>query len=190
VDELPILDVATAKQWGSWLKKNHAQPNGVRLRFLKKAHAAADSLNYKTALDEALCWGWIDGQVQRSDERSYLQRFTPRRAKSSWSKINCGHIERLTREGRMQKPGIAAVEAAKSDGRWDRAYASPSRVTMPPDFEKRLKANAKAKKFFATLSSANRYAIFYRLENAKKQVTRERWLERILGMLERGEAFH
>ena len=138
----------------------------------------------------ALCYGWIDGQVSRLDETYYLQRFTPRTKRSKWSRINREHIARLTQEGRMQPAGLAAVEAAKADGRWDAAYDSPSTATVPDDLQAELDANPKAAAFFATLSSANRYAILYQIHDAKRPETRARRIAKYVAMCERGEKVH
>jgi uncharacterized protein YdeI (YjbR/CyaY-like superfamily) len=147
-------------------------------------------VTYGEALDVALCFGWIDGQVSGLDEICYLQRFTPRTKRSKWSKINRDHIARLAKEGRMRPAGLAAVEAAKADGRWDAAYDSPSNATVPDDLQAELDRNAKAAAFFATLSSANRYAILYQIQDAKRPETRARRIAKYLGMLERGETVH
>ncbi len=149
-----------------------------------------ETVDYAQALDVALCFGWIDGQVSRFDETYYLQRFTPRTKRSKWSKINREHIARLTREGRMRPAGLAAVEAAKTDGRWDAAYDSPSTATVPDDLQAELDASPQAAAFFATLSSANRYAILYQIADAKRPDTRARRIAKYVGMLERGETVH
>ena len=172
-----------------WLAANHSRTEGFWLRIFKKA-SGQPSITYAEALDEALCFGWIDGLKHRHDERSWLQKFTPRRARSGWSKINTQHAERLIRAGQMQPPGHAQVEAAKNDGRWTAAYDSSIHVTFPDDFLTALGKNKKAKAFFDALSKANRYAIGYRLQTAKRPETRQRRMETILEMLRRGEAFH
>jgi len=147
-------------------------------------------VTYAEALDQALCFGWIDGQVRRFDEDSYVQRFTPRRPRSVWSKRNTEHVARLCAEGLMMPAGQAAIDAAKADGRWDAAYASPKNAVVPEDFLAALAKRKKAKAFFETLSKANVYAIVYRLTTCKKAETRARRMEQILEMLERGEKFH
>lgn len=172
-----------------WLAANHGRTEGLWLRIFKKA-SGQPSITYAEALDEALCFGWIDGLKHSHDERSWLQKFTPRRARSGWSKINTQHAERLIRAGQMQPPGHAQVEAAKNDGRWTAAYDSSIHVTFPDDFLTALGKNKKAKAFFDSLSKANRYAIGYRLQTAKRPETRQRRMETILEMLRRGEAFH
>jgi len=145
---------------------------------------------YAEALDVALCYGWIDSQVARLDERFYLQKFTPRRARSKWSQINREKIEALTKEGRMKPAGLEQVELAKSDGRWEAAYASPATVEMPDDLQAALDASPKAAEFWAGLNKSNRFAILYQLQDAKKPETRARRLEKFLGMLERGEKLY
>jgi uncharacterized protein YdeI (YjbR/CyaY-like superfamily) len=188
-DGKPILDFASQAAWETWLDAEHGRSDGVWLRFAKKG-SGATSVVYAEALDVALCYGWIDSQVARYDERFYLQRFTPRRSRSTWSRINRDKIEALTNEGRMQPAGLEQVELARADGRWDAAYASPANAEVPEDLNAALDASPRAAEFFATLSQANRYAIIYRLEDAKKPETRARRLETYVGMLERGETFH
>lgn len=172
-----------------WLAANHDQSDGIWLRIFKKDSGEL-SVTYAEALDEALCFGWIDGQKQRHDDLSWRQRFTPRRPKSGWSKINTQHAERLTQAGRMKTPGHAAIDAAKKDGRWTAAYDSPSKATVPKDFLAALRKNKKARTFFESLNRANLYAIAYRLQTAKKPETKQRRMETILAKLAKGEAFH
>lgn len=186
--EQPILAFRTPAEFSRWLRKNHRDHPGIWLRLYKKA-SATKSVTYAEALDEALCHGWIDGQKQRGDEDSWLQKFTRRGPRSVWSKINTGHIERLSREGRMQPAGLAVVEAAKADGRWDRAYQSARDSALPEDFLQALAKIPKAQAFFETLNKTNRYAIFYRLQTAKKPETRAKRMKDILAMLKRGEKF-
>ncbi len=159
------------------------------MRIFKKG-AKSKSIDYAEALDIALCYGWIDGQKKTYDEQSWLQKFTPRRAGSVWSKINTEHVERLTAAGRMTPLGLAQVEAAKRDGRWDRAYASPSAAELPEDFLAELNKRPKAKAFFDTLNKRNTFPVAYRLKSAKKPETRQRRMQAILAMLERGEKFY
>ncbi|MGC1919270.1 MAG: YdeI/OmpD-associated family protein, partial [Acidobacteriaceae bacterium] len=147
-------------------------------------------MTYAEALDQALCYGWIDGQKRPFDKLSWLQKFTPRRAKSGWSKINTQHVERLLQAEAMTAAGMKAVAAAKADGRWEAAYASSRSATPPEDFLKALRKNKKAEAFFKTLNKANVYAIVYRLETAKKPETREKRMKTILAMMEQGKAFH
>jgi uncharacterized protein YdeI (YjbR/CyaY-like superfamily) len=185
----PTLAFASPDAWRTWLAENHAASEGIWLRFFKKG-SGVKSVTYAEALEEALCFGWIDGQRQKFDERSYLQKFTPRRARSGWSRINVGHAERLIRDGRMMAAGLRAIDAAKSDGRWERAYDSPSRMTVPEDFLKALARNKKAAAFFEKLDKTNRFSIGYRLQTAKNAETREKRMTSIIGMLKKGGRFH
>jgi uncharacterized protein YdeI (YjbR/CyaY-like superfamily) len=175
-------------EFREWLNKNYDKEDEVWIGIYKKA-SGKEGINYDQALDEALCFGWIDGIVKKYDEDSYMQRFTPRRPKSNWSKNNVNHIERLTKEGKMMPFGLAAVEAAKKDGRWDAAYHSPANMVMPEDFLAELKKNQKAREFFETLNKANKYYIGYQLQSAKKDETRERRKKKIIKMLEQGKKF-
>jgi uncharacterized protein YdeI (YjbR/CyaY-like superfamily) len=186
---MQILHFTTSLDFRRWLAKNHVKSEGLWLRISKKG-AGEKSLTYAEALDQALCYGWIDGQKKPFDELSWLQKFTPRRSKSGWSKLNTQHVERLTKAGAMTPAGLKAVEAAKVDGRWEAAYASPKNAVPPEDFLKALAANKKAKAFFETLNKANVYSIVYRLQTAKKPETREKRLKMILAMMEEGKAFH
>lgn len=179
----------TPKHFGAWLKKNHAASPGLWIKFYKKK-SGTRSITYADALDEALCWGWIDGQARPFDDASWLQRFSPRRSRSSWSRRNRDHVARLTKEGRMQPRGLAEVAAAKKDGRWKQAYDSPSASKVPADFMKALAADKKAQAFFKTLNRANLYAISYRLQTAKKPETRARRFEQILQMMKDEKKFH
>lgn len=187
--DIPIISFKSAKDWGSWLAENHATSNGIWLRIFKK-DSGKETVTYAQALDEALCCGWIDGQTQKYDEESWLQKFTPRRARSVWSKRNTEHITRLMDEGKMKPAGLKEVESAKRDGRWQKAYESPSKMTVPEDFIKELSKNKKAKAFFETLNKVNTYAITWRLQTAKKPETREKRMKTILEMLAKGEKFH
>lgn len=184
-----LLFFKTAEEWRDWLDKNHAIENGVWVKMFKKKSNVV-SPTYSELLDEALCFGWIDGQAKSIDDKSYMQKFTPRRKRSLWSKINIGHIERLTKEGKMHAAGIKAVENAKNDGRWDNAYNPPSAISLPEDFTQELQKNTSAESFFNTLSKSNKYAIAWRLETAKKPETKLRRLKKIIEMLEKGETFH
>ena len=184
-----ILSFRSSSAFRKWLAANHRESDGIWLRIFKK-DSQEPSVTYAEALDEALCFGWIDGQKQRHDDLSWRQRFTPRRPKSGWSKINTQHAERLIRERRMKAAGREAIDAAKKDGRWTTAYDSPSKATIPEDFLAALRKNTKAKALFESLNKANLYAIAYRLQTAKKPETRQRRLENILARLARGEAFH
>ena len=184
-----ILSFRSPSEFRKWLSANHRQSDGIWLRIFKK-DSGEPTVTYAEALDEALCHGWIDGQKQSHDDLSWRQRFTPRRPKSGWSKINTRHAERLIKAGRMKAAGQAQIDAAKKDGRWTAAYDSFSKATFPENFLAAVRRNKKANTFFESLSKANRYAIAYRLQTAKKPETRQRRMETILAMLNRGEAFH
>ncbi|WP_374971320.1 YdeI family protein [Terrabacter sp. BE26] len=189
-DELPALTVADAAAWHAWLHEHHADDPGVWLILAKKGAAAPTSLSYDEALEEALCHGWIDGQVRGGDEHSYRQRFTPRTPRSGWSKRNVAIAERLTAEGRMQASGLAAVERAKADGRWDAAYAGPASIEVPADLAAALDSDPAARTMFENLDGRNRYAVLYRVETAKRAQTRRRRIEQFVAMLGRGETIH
>jgi uncharacterized protein YdeI (YjbR/CyaY-like superfamily) len=173
----------------AWLEKQHARAPGLLLRIYKK-DSGVRSVTYAEALDQALCFGWIDGQKLPFDASSWVQRFTRRRAKSGWSKINVAHVDRLIRAGQMTAAGLKEVEAAKADGRWAAAYDSSTTATVPPEFVKALARNAKAKQFYATLNKTNLYAIAYRLQTAKRPETKLKRMQLIIDMLARGEKFH
>ena len=189
-DELPELVVRDAAAWRTWLAKNHANPVGIWLVLAKKGTEKPTSLTYDQALEEALCHGWIDGQARRRDEATYRQRFTPRRRRSSWSKRNTGIAERLQAEGRMHPAGVAEVERARDDGRWDAAYAGPKSIEVPPDLAEALAAEPRAQAMFEGLTSQNRYAVLYRIATAKRADTRARRIEEFVAMLGRGETIH
>lgn len=186
---MKTLAFKSSVQFRGWLQTNHVGSEGIWLRIFKK-DCGEQSITYPEALEQSLCFGWIDGQKQPYDERSWVQKFAPRRAKSGWSKINTQHAERLIKTGQMTRAGLDAVEAAKADGRWQAAYDSPRNATPPEDFLNALGKDKKAKAFFETLNKANVYAIVYRLQTAKKTQTRERRLKMILDMLARGQKFH
>ncbi|MGN6189318.1 MAG: YdeI/OmpD-associated family protein [Conexibacter sp.] len=188
-DALPILPFASAQAWETWLEREHARALGVWLQIAKKASGIA-TVTYAEALDAALCFGWIDGQKRAFDETWFLQRFTPRKRGSRWSKINTEHAERLIAAGRMRPAGLAQVEAARADGRWDDAYDGQRSATVPPDLQAALDANPRAAAFFATLRGANRYAILYRVQDAKRPQTRADRIDRFVAMLARGETLH
>ncbi len=188
--ELPELTVADAAAWQRWLAGHHADPAGVWLMLAKKGTTDPTSLTYDQALHEALCHGWIDGQARRRDEATYFQRFTPRTRRSAWSKRNTTIAERLIAEGRMQPAGLAAVEAAKADGRWAAAYAGPATIEVPPDLAEALSANPRAQAMFAILTSQNRFAILYRLNKPTRPDTRARRIRDFVTMLARGETIH
>ena len=185
----PIIAFASAAKFSQWLNRHHANHPGIWLRIYKKS-TRHSTVSYAEALDIALCYGWIDGQKQRGDEESWLQKFTQRRPRSGWSKINVGHVARLTRERRMKPAGIAAVEAAKADGRWERSYSPSSTAELPVDFMQALAKAPQAETFFNALNQANRYAIHYRLETAKRPETRTRRMAEFIAMLGRGEKLH
>jgi uncharacterized protein YdeI (YjbR/CyaY-like superfamily) len=171
------------------LTKEHASAPSLLLRIYKK-DSGVKSVTYAEALEQALCFGWIDGQKQPFDADSWVQKFTPRRAKGRWSRINVGHADRLIQQGQMTPAGLKEVEAARSDGRWAAAYDSPANATMPPEFLKALARNAKAKQFYATLNKTNLYSIAYRLQTAKRPETKIKRMKLIIDMLARGETFH
>lgn len=187
-NNMPILFFQTPKDWEDWLSKNE-QSNGVWVKFAKKA-SGIQSLTYAQALEPALCYGWIDGQAKTVDETYYMQKFTPRRPKSIWSKRNIGIVERLIAEGKMRPAGQAAIDAAKADGRWEQAYDSPSNMQIPEDFQALLDAHPKAKAFYDTLNKTNTFAILWRIQTAKKPETRSARIEKLVAMLERGEKIH
>jgi uncharacterized protein YdeI (YjbR/CyaY-like superfamily) len=189
-DDLPELTLVDAAAWREWLSEHHARQAGVWLVLAKKGTTEPTSLTYDQALEEALCHGWIDGQALRKDDSTYRQRFTPRRQKSSWSQRNVGIVTRLTGEGRMRPAGVAEVERAKSDGRWDAAYAGQASIRTPPDLVEALSSAPKAQAMFDILTSQNRYAIISRIESAKRPETRSRRIEQFVAMLARGETIY
>jgi len=180
--EQPVVFFPTPGDFEAWLERNHASSDGVWIKFAKKA-SGIQSVVYADALEVALCFGWIDGQVRRLDERHYLQRFTPRRPRSTWSKINRGKAERLIAEGRMRPAGRREVERARADGRWDEAYDSPAKATVPDDFQSALDAEPVAKAFFATLGRSERYSFLYRIADAKRPETRARRIAEYVELL-------
>ncbi len=186
----PELIVADAAAWRTWLRKHHDDPTGVWLVLAKKGTVEPTSLTYEEALEEALCHGWIDGQAGRRDETTYRQRFTQRRLRSAWSKRNVGKAEQLVAEGRMKPAGLAEMERAKADGRWEAAYAGPASIEVPPDLAVALAADPDAQAMFDVLTKQNRYAILYRLTTAKRAETRARLLEQFVSMLSRGETLY
>jgi uncharacterized protein YdeI (YjbR/CyaY-like superfamily) len=188
-NERQVLAFASAKEWRKWLAANHATSDGIWLRYYKK-DSGEKTVTYAEALEEALCYGWIDGQADKYDAASYIQKFTPRRPRSIWSKINTEKAERLITEGKMKKAGMQQVELAKADGRWQRAYDSPTNMKVPEDFLQQLAKNKKAKAFFDGLNKTNLYAIAWRLQTAKKPETREKRLKEIIEMMKEGKKFH
>jgi uncharacterized protein YdeI (YjbR/CyaY-like superfamily) len=183
------LAFATPAELRRWFAKNHATTPDLWLRLYKKDSGVA-TVTYAEALDQALCYGWIDAIKKSYDAESWVQRFCPRAVRSRWSKINVQHVERLTRAKKMVAPGLAAVSAAKQDGRWAAAYDAPSTAEIPKELLAALKKSKKAHAFFETLDRANRYAITYRIQASKKPETRERWIARIVDMLENSKVFH
>ena len=186
---MEILNFTTPQHLRAWLATNCKQSDGIWVRIYKKP-SGITSVTYVEALDQALCFGWIDGQRRRYDEQSWLQRFTPRRSTSGWSKINTQHAERLIKSGEMTPAGLKEVNAAKADGRWAAAYDSFGSATIPEDFLKKLAKDKAASAFFKTLNKTNLYSIAYRLQTAKKPETREKRIQAIIGKLSRGEKFH
>jgi uncharacterized protein YdeI (YjbR/CyaY-like superfamily) len=189
-NELPELAIADAAAWRAWLSSHHDDQTGVWLVLAKKGTTEPTSLSYDQALEEALCHGWIDGQLRRRDESTYKQRFTPRRARSAWSRRNVGIVERLVKQGRMRPNGIAAVAQAKADGRWAAAYAGQASIEVPPDLAAALGAEPKVQTMFDVLTSQNRYAILYRIEAAKRAHTRAQRIEQYVAMLAREETIY
>jgi uncharacterized protein YdeI (YjbR/CyaY-like superfamily) len=187
--ELPTLAFASQAKLSAWYAKNHNTSPGIWLKVAKK-DSGIPSVTIVEALDVALCYGWIDGQRGAFDDKYYLQKYTPRRPKSIWSKINVEKVERLIKSGEMQPAGIKAIEAAKADGRWANAYAGQKTMTVPEDFQAALKKNKKAEAFFETLSRVNRYAILFRIHNAKKEETRLKRIKQFVEMLEKGEKIY
>lgn len=185
----PTILFGTQADFRAWLKENHASAQGVWLRLARKA-SRLTSLSYAEALDVALCYGWIDGQKRTHDAESWLQKFTPRGKRSLWSNVNRGHVERLIRSRAMRAPGLAAVAAAKADGRWDRAYDSPGRSSVPEDFQVALDAHPTAKAFYAQMKRHNQFAMLFRIQTAKTPARRAERIRDFVAMLARGESVH
>jgi uncharacterized protein YdeI (YjbR/CyaY-like superfamily) len=188
-DDLPVLGFADQAAWESWLASHHADAPGAWLRIAKK-DSSATSVSYADALEAAICYGWIDGQKDKLDGDYWLQRFTPRKPGGRWSKINADRAAALIEADRMQPAGLREVEAARADGRWDAAYSGQRTMAVPEDLERELAANDRARAFFATLSSANRYAILYRIGDAKRPETRARRIATFVAMLAAHETIH
>jgi uncharacterized protein YdeI (YjbR/CyaY-like superfamily) len=186
---LPRLAFRDQQAWADWLQINHGTSSGLWIQLAKKG-SAGRSLSYAEAVEVALCYGWIDGQSKANNATSWLQKFTPRRKRSIWSKINREKAERLISEGRMQPAGLAEVGRARQDGRWEAAYDSPHVATVPADFQTALKNSPQASAFFGTLNSQNRFAILFRLQTAKKSGTRARRIEQFIRMLENHEKLY
>jgi len=187
--DLPVVLFSHQKDWKVWLARNFDSSAGLWLRLAKK-NAQLQSVTYQEALDVALCYGWIDGQKKRGDEASWLQKFTPRGAKSIWSKNNRAKALKFIEDGHMPVAGLAAIERAKADGRWEAAYDSQRTAVTPADFQKGLDQNPRARAFFATLNSQNRYAILFRIQTAKKVETRQKRIALFIDMLEKHEKLY
>jgi len=185
--DAPELLVADVAEWRKWLASNHAVSTGIRLVLAKKGATDPTRLTYDDALPEALCYGWIDGQLTRRDDTTYRVRFTPRRARSAWSRRNVEAAERLISQSRMQPAGLAEVERAKSDGRWQRAYAGSATIAVPDDLRDALAASPRAQAMWDVLNRTNRFAVLYRIQEAKREETRARRLSQYVDMLARGE---
>lgn len=186
---LPIIHFESQKKWETWLKKNHTTSDGLWIKLSKK-DSGIPSVSYQEALDVALCYGWIDGQKGAFDDNYWLQRFTRRGTRSKWSKINREKATELIAQGKMKAAGLREVELAKGDGRWDQAYESQRTITVPEDLRKKLEEHPRALEFFMSLNSANRYAILYRIHDAKKPETRARRIEKFVAMLEEGKKLY
>ena len=189
IDPALILGFESQKAWERWLDENHRTTEGIWMRLAKKA-SGIPSVTYAEAVESALCYGWIDGQKRPHSDTAWLQRFTPRRSRSMWSQINREKVLALIEAKRMKTAGIEEVERARQDGRWEAAYGSQSTLTTDPEFQKALNKNPRAKKFFKTISAANRYAILWRIQTAKRAETRERRIRDYVEMLEKGETHH
>ena len=183
------LTVPTQEKWEAWLERNGSASSGVWLRVAKKG-AEDPTVSYAEALESALCFGWIDGQKRAESEHYWLQRFTPRTARSIWSRINRAKAEVLMASGQMRPAGLLEIDRAKRDGRWDAAYSSASKAVVPDDLQAALDANKKAKAFFATLNSQNRYAVLFRIQNSKKHETRARKIAQFVEMLSNGDKLY
>ena len=187
--DYPILAFRSSAEWDAWLGEEHSGCDGIWMRIFKVASGEA-SVTYAEALDGALCYGWIDGQKRRFDEVSWLQKFTPRRARSVWSKRNTEHVERLVKAERMRPAGLTQVETAKADGRWDAAYEAQSEAKVPEEFLQALAKNKRARTTFETLNKQNLFAIGWRVRSAKKPETRKRRIRGIIDILARGEELY
>jgi len=189
VDGDRVQSFSTPEAFCSWLETNHATENELWMKLYKKA-SRIPTISWEAAVIEALAWGWIDSTKKSFDEQAYLQRFSPRRKKSNWSKKNCEHAEKLVKDGRMQPAGLQKMNEAKADGRWDAAYAGSASMEIPDDFLEQLNRNRAAKKMFQTLNRTNLFSIYHQLHSAKKEETRQRRIDKIIAMLARGETFH
>jgi uncharacterized protein YdeI (YjbR/CyaY-like superfamily) len=189
VPDLPVEEFASATAWRTWLAEHHASSPGVWLKVAKKGTGVV-TVDVADAVELALCYGWIDGLRHGHDATYFRQRFTPRKPRSKWSQINRDRVEALIAAGRMRPAGQAQVDAAKADGRWDAAYAGSRTIEVPDDLTKALRRNAEARRAFAALDSANRYAILFRIHDAKRPETRARRIEQFVTMLEEGRTIH
>jgi uncharacterized protein YdeI (YjbR/CyaY-like superfamily) len=189
VKDLPVKLFKSREDWEAWLAKHFNSPAGLWVRLAKKS-ASLKTVSYQEALEVALCYGWIDGRVQKFDEESWVQKFTPRRAKSIWSKINRTRALVLIKDGRMRPAGLAAIQSARENGRWDTAYDSHRTATPPDDFRKALNKNPKARAFFKTLNSQNRYAVLFRIQTAGKVETRKKRIDKFVQMLAKHEKLY
>ena len=189
MSDLPIIHFASEDACTQWLEENHATSQGLWLKIAKKETGLA-TVFYPEALNVALCFGWIDGQKDKFDAQYFLQKFTPRRKKSPWSRVNQEKVKALIAEGRMREAGLKEIERAQADGRWDAAYESQSRMTVPEDFQAALDANPEAQEFFKQLNSTNRYAVLYRITTAKKAETRQKNIVKFIAMLNAKEKIH
>ena len=186
VDDLPVMPFASAEEWSAWLCEHHADSAGVWVKMAKKS-SGTPSVDHPAAVREALRFGWVDSRRVGFDDRWFLQRFTRRTPRSPWSRINRETAERLITDGLMEPAGLAAIQAARADGRWDRAYAGQRTATVPDDLQAALDAEPAAAEFFATLTGVKRYAVLYRVQDAKRPETRARRIEQFVQMLARGQ---
>ncbi|MBV9614724.1 MAG: YdeI/OmpD-associated family protein [Ktedonobacteraceae bacterium] len=189
IEELPIISFETQQDWETWLKEHHTEAKGIWLKIAKK-ETNVTSISYAQALESALCYGWIDGQKASFDAQYWLQKFTPRRSRSIWSKVNCDKVATLIAEGRMQPEGLRQVELAKADGRWNSAYEGQSKISVPDDLRNELDKNPQARDFFNSLDSKNRYAILFRIQTARKAETRSARIQKFVEMLAKNEKIY
>ncbi|GAA0380039.1 YdeI/OmpD-associated family protein [Paenibacillus motobuensis] len=188
-NDLPMMIFNRQQDFEDWLEQNHESSEGIMLKIAKK-DSTISTVSYSEALDCALCYGWIDSRKEKGDEETWLQRFTPRKARSIWSKVNKERAEALIANGRMKSSGYKVIEVAKQNGQWDSAYESQSKSNLPEDFASELSKNNQAKEFYDMLDSRNKYAIMFRINNAKKQETRQKRIEQFISMLERHEKIY
>lgn len=188
-ESIETIFFANQQEWEAWLHEQESISPGVWLKLAKK-ETGIPSITYAEALEGALCYGWIDGQKAALDNQYWLQKFTPRRPKSIWSKVNCAKAMQLIADGRMRPAGQLQVDRAKADGRWEQAYASQSQITIPEDFQRELDKYPGARAFFSTLDSKNRYAMLFRIQSAQKAETRSARIEKFIAMLEKQEKIY